>query len=438
MDRQLFREIGLLPSTLVVVGNIIGVGIFTTSGLIAEQLGTSWWLLGVWILGGLLALIGAICYSVLSIHIPRAGGEYAFLYPSYGPFAAFLAGWTSLLIGFSAPIAASALGLAHYLAPLLPFTDPKYPPVLKGIAGLTLLVVTLLLSVGLKFGSRVHSLITILNLALALGFAAATLGNVPASQNLKPILSDFSLGFDLPSLGTAVVLVMFAYSGWNAAAYLAEEIRQPERYVPRALILGTVTVIAIYMLMNLAFLGAVPASKLAGKIPVAQITSEVAFGTWGNTVVNVLILFCILSSITAMSIAGPRVYFAMSRDHLFPKWLAQVHKTRKIPLKSIWFQCSLAIVLIGLGSLRDILIYSGSILLFFATLTTSTLLTKTPRTGGSLSLWILYRTLPCVFIVVNSVVLASAAVSNPRQILAGIATLVVGIPVYFYYRRGHF
>ena len=438
MDRQLFREIGLLPSTLVVVGNVIGIGIFTTSGLIAEQLGTSWWLLGIWILGGLLALIGAICYSVLSIHLPRAGGEYAFLYPSYGPFAAFLSGWTSLLIGFSAPIAASALGLAHYLAPLLPFTNPNCPLVLKGIAVLTLLGVTLLLSVGLKFGSHVHSLLTILNLALALGFATATLGSVPASHNLQPIVSDFSLCFDLPSLGTAVVLVMFAYSGWNAAAYLAEEIRQPERYVPGALILGTVTVIAVYVLMNLAFFGSVPVSRLAGEISVAQITSEVAFGAWGDTVVNILILFCILSSITAMSITGPRVYFAMSRDHLFPEWLAQVHKTKKIPLKSIWFQCGLALVLIGLGSLRDILIYSGSILLFFATLTISTLLMKRPRTGGALSLWILYRTFPSVFVVVNSVVLASASVSNPREIFAGIATLVIGIPVYFYYRKDHF
>ncbi len=432
---QLFREIGLLPATFLVIGNIIGIGIFSTSGLIAAELGSSPWLLGVWILGGFLALIGATCYSLLSIRIPQAGGEYAFLYPSYGPIAAFLAGWASLLIGFTAPIAAAALGLAAYVSPFLPTHLFEHSLTEKAIAALTIICISFCMVVGLRFGNQFHSAITLLTLGLTIGFATLVLLRTPVLQNLEPIFGGSSSSPDLPSIGTAIVMVMFAYSGWNAAAYIAEEIRRPARYIPGALLLGTAIVLVAYVLMNLAYLGSVPLSQLQGEIAVAELTASAAFGASGRLIVTVLVLFAILSSITAMSIAGPRVYFAMSRNGLFPSWLSEVDVQKKIPLKSIWFQTAIALLMVAMGNFRQILLYSGFILLLFSTLTVSSLLTIRDQKKDQSYFWILYRFLPALFVLINTVVLVNAAVSNPFETLAGGLTLLAGLPVYFYYSR---
>lgn len=432
---QLFREVGLLAATLLVIGNIIGIGIFTTSGLIAAEVGNSPWLLGVWLVGGMLALIGAICYSLLAVRIPRSGGEYAFLYPSYGPLTAFLAGWASLIIGFSAPIAASALGLVIYLGPFLPESVSESVVAQKCIAALTIMVISGLLCWGLQFGNRLHGIITLFNVALTFGFAAAVLWRAPISENLEPIFTGTSTPVDLPSLGQAFVLVMFSYSGWNAAAYMAEEIRRPSRYIPGALLLGTGTVIIAYLLMNLAYFGSVPLSQLEGEIAVAEITARTVFGTRGSAFVTSLILFSILSSITAMSIAGPRVYFAMSRDRLLPSWLSEIDRKRKAPLNSIMFQAGVAISLVAIGTFREILLFAGVILMLFATLTVSVLL-RIPREGIKHShFWVLYRLLPGIFVLINIVILINVAMSSPRETTAGFLTLILGLPVYFYYRH---
>ena len=229
----------------------------------------------------------------------------------------------------------------------------------------------------------------------------------------------------LPSVASAIILVMFAYSGWNAAAYVAEEIKSPERNIPRALLLGTGCVVVLYTVINLAYLSAVPLSALKGQDAVAEVVSMAVFGELGRNLVNILILFSIMSSLTAMSIAGPRVYFAMSRDGLFPNWLSAVHSTKKIPLRAIWFQTAVAILFIVVGEdLRQILLYSGFVLIFFSTLTVSALF-KVSKT----------RVLPAIFILVNTLVLVSATRSHPWEALAGALTVGAGIPVYFYYRR---
>ena len=429
---QLFREVGLLSSTFLVVGNILGIGIFTTSGLIAEKLGNSFWLLGTWILGGLLALIGAICYSHLGTRFPQAGGEFAFLYPSYGPLPAFLSGWASLFIGFSAPIAASSLGLAYHLIPFLPGRLSGIP--LSWVAAVALLSVTLLLSVSLRFGTQLHSLLTFFNLALALGFAVLVLGNSPVRTNLRPIFEGGIIDVELLSLAPSIILVMFAYSGWNAAAYIAEEIREPGRNLPRSLLLGTLLVIVLYLLLNLAYFSAVPLLELKGQIPVAQIAASAALGS-GSGLLSLLVLLSISNSLTAMSIAGPRVYFAMSRSQLFPSWLGQVDGKRKIPLRAIWFQTGVALVMILVGDFRQILLYAGFVLLLFSTLTVSVLL-RTRRDEVRQSSFLLpYRILPVVFVATNLGVMASTAFSHTLEVAAGLATLAAGLPVYVIYRR---
>ncbi len=433
---QLFREISLGSSTLIVIGNIIGVGIFTTSGLIAGELGESRWLIGVWLAGGVLALMGALCYSVLARQTPRAGGEYAFLYPAFGPLVAFYSGWASLLIGFSAPIAAGSIGLAVYLRPLLPFfIEGDFA--LKMTSVVVLLLVTAGISSGLRFGTGLHALLTVLNLGLLILFASATLWQSGSSSHLAAAIGSQTPqdSVSVATLGSTVIFVMFAYSGWNAAAYVAEEVRDPRVNIPLALVCGTVVVIAAYLLINLAYFSAVPVAELAGEIAVAEVVSRASFGPWGSRLLALLIGTSIISSITAMSIAGPRVYFAMARDGLLPETLSRVDPRRKVPTHAIWFQTAVAVILILIARFQEILLSAGVVMVFFTTITVATLLKRGQSKKRSPAFLVFRRILPLLFIGINIAILISASITHTKECVAGLVAVLLGTPVYFLYRR---
>ena len=430
---KLFRELSLASAMLLVVGNVIGTGIFTTTGLIAQEVSNPTWLLGVWLAGGILSLLGALCYAQLGAHIPKAGGEFAFLYPYYGPLIAFLSGWTSLIIGFSGPIAAATLGLIVYLTPYLPLSLNALDP--RMLATIILLLVTGLVSIGLSFSVRLHSVVTILNVVLLASFSYIIL----SYRRHAGVLSELSHARswtmeDLAPTASALVLVLFSYSGWNAAIYIAEEIRNPARNLPRSLILGTGLVTILYLAVNLAYLSALPLSLLKGEIAVAQAVTAAVLpsGTW---LMTLLILVSILSSITAMSIAGPRVYFAMSRSHLFPSWLGKVDVKRKIPLMAIWFQSSVALTILWLSTLRQILLFSGFALVLFSTLAVSVLLRIPLKSDINLTNWSIHRLLPWTFVLTNTLILISVALSHPMETLSGLGMVAAGLPMYLFYRK---
>lgn len=435
---QLFREISLGSSILIVIGNTIGVGIFTTSGLVAGELGKSGWLIGVWVVGGALALIGALCYSILARQTPKAGGEYAFLYPAFGPLAAFYSGWASLLIGFSAPISAACIGLAAYCDPLLPFSTMSSALALKAVSVSVLLLITMAISLGLHIGTRLHSILTVINLGLLVIFASATLWRSTPSPNLVAVLAPSmeSGAFSIPTstLGSTIVLVMFAYSGWNAATYVGEEVRNPGINIPLALIFGTLTVTAAYLFMNLAYFSAVPVEELRGQIAVAEIAVRGIFGAWASSFVSLLIATSIVSSITAMLIAGPRVYFAMARDGLLPLALSQVHPRRKVPFKAVWFQATVATILILIAQFQQILLASGVVIVFFTTLTVSTLFKRGKGSGSVLAFLIFRRILPALFVAVNTLILVSASITHTTECIAGLVAVLMGTPVFLFYR----
>ena len=421
---------------LLVVGNIVGTGIFTTSGLIAQEIGNSPWLVGIWLAGGLLSLTGALCYAQLGARTPRAGGEFAFLYPVYGPLVAFplrLGFPDHRILGFSGPVAAASLGLAIYLEPYLPLASG--PLGNQTVATLVLLAVTTLLSLGLKFGTRLHSTVTLLNLGLLAAFTCLVLVNTRKAGVLHEL--NPAGAWDLETLvpvASALVLVMFSYSGWNAAAYIAEEIRDPARNLPRSLLLGTALVTILYVGINLAYLTALPLAQLQGEVAVAQLAASAVLPS-GEWIVTLLILVSILSSVTAMSIAGPRIYFAMSRQRLFPSWLGEVHLKKKIPLKAIWFQSGIALALVWMGTLRQILLFSGFVVILFSAVTVSALLRTPLDPDSSRGAWILQRILPWIFVLTSFTILASVAFSHPGESLAGVATVCAGLPVYYYYCR---
>ncbi len=335
---DLERTLGLFPVTNVVIANMIGSGIFTTSGLILGALGDPLLMLALWVAGGIIALCGALSYGALGAAMPEAGGEYVFLSRLYHPILGFLAGWTSFLVGFSAPIAASAIGCAEYFFQAFPqFLHHGNPAVLKKI--LSLGVIWLFTGIhmrGIEFGSRVQNVLTLFKMGLiaCLVLAGLLLGSGGASHFAQGNPPPFS--FDgMKTAGLSLMWILFAYSGWNASTYIGSEIRDPERTLPRSLLLGTGVVTALYILINVVFVYAVPPEEMKGVIAIGGLAVEKLFGRSLGAAFSLLVAFALFSSLSAFIILGPRVYYSMAKDRLFFKGLSAVDPSTGAPGRSI-------------------------------------------------------------------------------------------------------
>ena len=333
-------------------------------------------ILTVWTIGGLLAFTGAMAYAELAALRPRAGGEYVYLREAYGPLAAFLTGWTSFVAGFSGAIAASAVGLASYLGRFIPAAADTTP-----IASLPLGVLSLAVTPQALVALSAIAVLSIVHLC-GLGpgrLVQNGLAAVKVSALVAFILAGFAIGrgsFGHVSAGGAVpvtgmllalIPVMFSYSGWNAAAYVAEEIRDPERNVPLALGIGTAVVIGIYLGLNLLYLYAMPAADIAGlKTGIVDATAERLFGFVVADWLAAFTIVSIAASISAMIIAGPRVYFAMARDGVFPPSIARVHPRFRTPAVAIVAQAVWSGVLVLSGGLSQLVGYTGFAVVLFA------------------------------------------------------------------------
>src|SRR5262245_213038 len=322
------RSMGLALAVSVVVSNVIGVGIFTTSGLLARDLGDARLLLGIWLAGGILALSGALCYAELGATFPRAGGEYAYLREAYGPLPSFLSGWASLFAGFSAPIAAASLGFTEYLSFYFPSLSLAGRPFGRGhvVAALVIIGLASLHYRKVRVGGSVHVGLTSFKVAVIVLFVLAGLllgkGN---PTHFAPTTTLASIP-NLPSaIAAGMIFVMFSYSGWNAAAYVGGEIRNPERNLPRSLFGGTVLVVVLYLAMNALYIYAIPIGEMSGVIRIAELATLKLFGLNFAPFLNLVFMGTILGSISAMIIAGPRIYYAMAQDQVFPKAIARVH-----------------------------------------------------------------------------------------------------------------
>ena len=444
---RLTRELGLFSATAVVVANMIGTGIFTTSGFILEQVDNSYALLACWLVGGMFALSGALCYGELGAMFPRAGGEYVFLRESFGKATAFLSGWISLIVGFSAPIAASAIAFATYFFRILPvplnlnftlrvFGEPAIvlTPVTV-LAVIIIVVFALLHHHSLRLGSSVQNGLALLTVAVIMVFILGGIffGQCTLDNLSKPVHADtfFSSAF-----AVSLVFVSFSYSGWNAAAYMGGEIKNPGRAIPRALIMGCGLVAVLYFLLNGAFLAARPAEDLKGVLDVAASAGQALFGPAFSLYLNGAIAFSILSAVSSMTMTGPRVYYAMAADGSFFQLFSRISR-RRTPSAAILLQAAIAIAMTLTASFATLLIYIGF------TLAASTMLAvagmmllrkKTPdaprpyRTFG-------YPVTPLFFILGNLWIISFAVSSKPGASLAGLLTIGTGFAVYAAYKR---
>ena len=444
--RDLKREISLASATILVIANMIGTGIFTTSGLIMEALRNPQAMLLCWFLGGVLALSGALCYGELGSMFPKAGGEYVFLRESFGKFMGFLSGWISLIVGFSAPIAAASIAFASYFFCTLPKSSGEISHVvffeteIFAVSSLTILACGIIITFSLVhsysvyFGSRVQNVLTTFKVAIILAFVfSAFLFGKGSIDHFSPGL-DFGLIFS-GEFATSLIFISFAYSGWNAAAYLGGEIKDATRNIPLALFWGTLIVMILYIFLNSVFIYALPPQQMVGVI---DIGAKSAFAMLGGNVGNIFsiaITVCLLSVISAMIMAGPRVYYAMAKDGMFFRRFARVTKAHQTPAPSILLQAAIAIFMVMTSSFEKLLIYIGFTLSVFAVLTV----------GGMMLLRIkqpharrVYRTFgypitPLLFILSNLWIIVFSIKENPTVSVYGAGTIIAGALVYCYF-----
>jgi APA family basic amino acid/polyamine antiporter len=431
------RRIGWFTAACVLVGNVVGSGIFTTTGFMARDLGHPGLILSIWLMGGLIALAGALSYSELGTALPVAGGEYLYLHRAYGPFIGFLSGWTSFTVGFSAAIAAGAMSFAAYVNQLLPLDGER--GLLSTVIALVLLwSVTAFHLAGIEAGGFLQRTLTLVNMCAILSLiAAGVMGGKGDWTHLSH--SDARAA---PSIGLSIVSLIFAlyaYSGWNAAVYLAGEVTEPARTIPRALISGTLFVSLLYLMLNTFYFYALPVEDLAQPplLPVASKVAVTLLGVDAARFVTIMLSLSITGAISAMVWAGPRVYYAMAKDGLIPSYFCRTSEARGAPVQAILLQSLWASVLILSGSFEQLVIYSGTVLMIFSALAVGAVLIlrrkepDLPRPYRTP----LYPFVPGFFILMSMVIIWNAVSERPLEASLGLATVLAGTPLYFIWQR---
>ncbi len=420
----------------MLVSNIIGGGIFTTTGFLARDVGDPTIILALWLFGALVAMAGAMAYAELGAALPHAGGDYVYLREAYGPLVGFLSGWTSFTIGVSAAIAASSMSFASYLLRVFPIAE-EGSGVAAGIALGLLWSLTALHAQGLRVGSWVQRIVTTAKiLAIAAfvlgGFWATTgrwEGTTPASvRQLEP-----------GTAAVAFIFVVYCYLGWNVAGYIAAEIDDPARTLPRIMIGGTAFVAALYVMLNVVYLSALSVEALAAP-PILPVAEKVAVVLWGPTAAHLLaglLALSIAGAVSAMVWAGPRVYWAMARDGAWSRWFAALHPRSQVPARAMWLQALWTSLLIISGSFEQLVVYSGVVLAGFTALTVGAVIVlrrKFPDLHRPYRVqW--YPWLPVTLVVGALALVAYSAVQRPAEAAWGLATVLAGLPLYWWWRR---
>ncbi len=449
------KELTYFSATALVISNMIGTGIFTTTGFLARDLGNPILVLGVWAAGGLVALGGCLAYSELGVNLPRSGGEYVYLREAWGPTWGFMSGWVSFFAGFSAPIAAGALAVSEYLGHFIPFLATVEPSGMSGSndggflnphldAGRAFAVLLVLLFavaniVGLRLAARLQNVLTSLKVGIivTLLILAVAVGNGDwghlreTTETLSP--------HGLPAqFAVSLVFIMFAYSGWNAATYVTGELREPKRTLPRVLVSGTLLVILLYLCLNLIFIYALPPKDMLGVVKIGAVSATALFGPKTGAFFSGILALCLVSTVGAMMITGPRVYYAMASDGCFFRSAARIHPRWRSPYLAILCQSLAVTAMILLGNFESLLYYIGFSLIFFTSLTTAGLMKLRRRPGWqrTQALSRLYPAIPLGFILVTGWMLLYSIAVRPYEAAWGVGTIAAGGLAYYFWLRG--
>ncbi len=440
----LLRQLGIVSATALVVSNMIGVGIFTTSGFLAGDLGSPPLILFIWVAGAVVALAGAFCYSELGINFPSSGGEYVYLTRAYGPTWGFMTGWVSFFAGFSAPIAAAALAFSDYLG--------YFFPALKQENATSSLL-------GLKLGGAQWMACALIGLFTLVNFfgvrRVARLQNALTGTKIVVVLSFIALGFlighgdwsnfstpaartSTTPLGAQFAISLFyiyaSYSGWNAATYVAEELRRPARTLPIALAFGTTLVAAIYVGLNMAFMYGAPLEQMKGVVAVGSLAAKRLFGPEVAGVFSALMALSLMSTVNAMVTIGPRVYYAMARNRAFFAAAGRVSDRWHTPVTAIACQGACAMVMTA-TPFPQLLLYIGFTLNFFAVLSVASIFVfrKRPNWQKLKVVSFGYPLAPALFLLVGVWMTVFGMMLEPKISLAAVITVATGAAAYHYY-----
>jgi len=442
-DEKLQRKLGLFPATNIVIANMIGAGIFTTSGLLMTGLKDPVLLLILWAVGGVIALCGALSYGELGAAMPGAGGEYLFLSRLYNPIFGFLSGWVSFMVGFSAPIAASALGFSEYFSRALPglpawleSSGIMGPVLTKKILAVTIILIfTIIHYRGIKYGTKIQNILTLLKVLLivVLLFAGFSSG--------KGDFANFSEGegglsglAGFKTIGLSLMWIMFAYSGWNASTYLGAEIRNPSKILPGSLIWGTGIVIILYLGINTLFVYSIHPGDMKDVISVGGLAMGNLFGKSAEILFSLLIAFALFSSLSAFIIIGPRVYYSMAKDGLFFKSAAKIHDKFQVPSNSILLQCLIAVILTLSGTFEQVLTYMGFALGIFPIMTIIGVWKLRKNNPEALRLKG-FPVTQIIYVMTGLLILILSFLERPVESSVALLTVAVGVPAYFIFKR---
>ena len=442
-EQNLQRKLGLFPATNIVVANMVGAGIFTTSGLLMAGLNNPLLMLGLWVVGGIIALCGALSYGELGAAMPGAGGEYLFLSRLYHPVFGFLSGWVSFIVGFSAPIAASAIGFSEYFCRALPVIPAWFqsngimdPSATKTVISVfVILVFTFIHYRGIKTGALIQNVLTLLKVTLIIFLLLA------GFFSGKGELSHFTSGGGVSSgltgwktIGLSLMWIMFAYSGWNASTYLGAEIKNPSKTLPRSLILGTGIVIFLYLAINVLYVYGIRPEEMKGVISIGGLAMGKLFGPSADTLFSLLIAFALFSSLSAFIIIGPRVYYSMANDGLFFKSVARIHPKFQVPSNSIILQSIIAIILTLSGTFEQVLTYMGFSLGIFPILTIFGVFKLRKDNPGALKLPG-FPIVQILYLIVGVMILVLSYLERPIESSIAMGTVIIWIPAYYIFKK---
>jgi APA family basic amino acid/polyamine antiporter len=444
----LLRQLGFFSATALVISNMVGTAIFGTTGFMAGDLGSAGLILACWAVGAVVAIAGALSYSELGINFPSSGGEYVYLTHAFGPEWGFMTGWVSFFAGFSAPIAAAALTFSDYLGHFFPSLKQDNAPLVIGsgtfslhlgpgqaVASMLIAAFTILNCFGVGRTAKVQNVLTTTKLLVIVGFvlAAFLFGTGHWGHFSQTAVRTSSTGLPTQFL-ISLIWVMFGYSGWNAATYVAEEIRRPERTLPAALAVGSAIVAVLYLALNMVYIYSTPLEKMKGQIAVGDLAASNLFGPRVAGVFTALLAICIVSTVNAMVTIGPRVYFAMAKNKAFFSAAATVSPRWHTPVVAILSQgvCAMAMTL---TPFRELLTYIGLSLTFFSVLAVSSLFVfraKRPGWQRLRALQVGYPLIPALYILVGLAMMIFGVIGRPVASLAAFGTVGAGALVYHF------
>ncbi|MFT4155289.1 APC family permease [Parafilimonas sp.] len=421
--KQPAKKITLLTAISIVIANMIGTGVFTSVGFQLASVQNTWSILLLWIFGGALALFGAFAYAELATYFKQSGGDYIYLSRLFHPFLGYLSAWAGLTVGFSAPAALAAIAFIKYLSPFGLHNN-------SWIAVAIILITGIMHSITLKHSSRFQNITTIIKVVFIVALIIIAFALPGAENNALNFSNSWRKEIISPGFAVSMVYVSFAYTGWNAAAYIAGEIDKPLRNLPKALILSTWFVLMVYVLFQFCMLKNGTVNALANKEEVAFIAYNNLLGSTGGKWVSAFIAIQLLATISSYLWVGPRVTQAMANEFRLWKPLAKTNR-HNIPVAAIWLHVFISIVLVLSGSFEKVLLYAGFVLQLMASLTVSTSLFIKEKMPGvfisPLKPW-----LQIIFLLFNGWVLVFTFIQRPVESLIGIGILAAGAVLFIF------